>query len=257
MADLVDQHMGDQVAQRDIAAFAPFVEDGAAIKKHHRRLGRRVEQRTPRQIDALTSHIDILPTVLGFAGVGTLERLKISRDLAMSRPVPPLPGVDLSDIIANALTDDKTAIPIIEPDGQEREGVLFITDDDITAPLPLSRTAQERHSYEEFAVYQRVVESVIHGTDGKGPVPTLLTGSVKQPNHVRCVRTDRYKLVRYFDPSGVEPQEWEMYDLSADPIEAVNLVSVTESPPRAIDPAMQGTVDGLAALLERLEKRDL
>jgi arylsulfatase A-like enzyme len=141
----------------------------------------------PRQLDALTSHIDILPTVPGLAGVDAEQRRTISAQLAQSRPVPPLPGVDLSEVIENALTGSDVEIPIVEPDGQVREGVLFITDDEITAPLPPARTAQEERSYQEFAVYQAVVEAVREGKGGKGPV-ALSPGSVKQPNHVRCVR---------------------------------------------------------------------
>jgi hypothetical protein len=139
---------------------------------------------------------------------------------------------------------------------------LFITDDEITAPLPPSRTAQEKHSYEEFAVYQEVVASVITGDGGKGPVENLSPGSVKQPNHVRCVRTHDFKLARYFDPSGKEAQEWEMYDVKADPNEVTNLVEVKETPPTARsdvpDPAaVQRTADKMAELLARLERRDL
>ena len=77
-----------------------------------------------------------------------------------------------------------------------------------------------------------MVETVREGRHGKGPV-ALSPGAVKQPNHVRCVRTHDYKLARYFDPSGKAPQEWEMYDLGNDPNEAVNLVEVAASPPRA------------------------
>ncbi|HEX6374119.1 MAG TPA: sulfatase-like hydrolase/transferase [Allosphingosinicella sp.] len=214
----------------------------------------------PAQLDILSSHIDILPTVLGFAGVDEAQRREIAAKLAMSRPVPALPGVDLSAIIGRALGDDRAALPVIEPDGEVREGVLFITDDEITAPLPPSRTAQEKHSYEEFAVYQEVVEAVRAGK-GKGPV-ALAPGEVKQPNHVRCVRTRDFKLARYFDPSGKAPQEWEMYDLRNDPTEAVNLVEVAVSPPRARadlpDQAkVQAAADRLGALLARLERRDL
>jgi arylsulfatase A-like enzyme len=215
----------------------------------------------PAQIDALTSHIDILPTVLGLAGVDAAERQTIAAQLAMSRPVPPLPGVDLSPIIAGAVDGARVDMPVVEPDGEIREGVLFITDDEITAPLAPSRNASEKRSYQEFAVYQEVVESVICGKDGKGPVP-LKPGSVKQPNHVRAVRTKDYKLARYFDPSGREAQEWEMYDLANDPNEAFNLVEVAGSPPRARaglphPEKVQEVADDLARLLAKLELRDL
>jgi arylsulfatase A-like enzyme len=45
-----------------------------------------------------------------------------------------------------------------------------------------------------------------------------------QPNRIRCVRDARWKYAIYFDPSGGEPPEYELYDLDSDPIEAVNLV---------------------------------
>jgi hypothetical protein len=53
-----------------------------------------------------------------------------------------------------------------------------------------------------------------------------------------------------------------MYDLTCDPNEAVNLVEVAATPPRARadlpEPAKaQAAADRLAALLARLEKRDL
>ncbi|HET6308268.1 MAG TPA: sulfatase-like hydrolase/transferase [Rhodopila sp.] len=215
----------------------------------------------PRQLDALTSHIDILPTVLGFAGVHHKQRRALSAQLAETRPVPPLPGIDLSTVVENALTDAVPENPLLEPDGTVREGVLFITDDEITAPLPPSRIAQDRRSYEEFAVYREVVDSVREGKDGKGPVQ-LSPGSVKQPNHIRCVRTRHYKLARYFDPSGKAPQEWEMYDIRNDPIEAINLLQVGITPP-LVRPElprpdeMQDVANQLAALLAKLERRDL
>jgi hypothetical protein len=37
------------------------------------------------------------------------------------------------------------------------------------------------------------------------------------------VREERWKLAEYFDPDGVEPSQWEMYDLHHDPLERHNL----------------------------------
>jgi hypothetical protein len=113
-------------------------------------------------------------------------------------------------------------------------------------------------------VFRATVDAVRLGVPGKPPVK-LSPGSVKQPNHVRCVRTMEAKLARYFDPAGQAAQEWEMYDLAHDPNEAINLVEVTVSPPRAradlppwADRArVQAEADRLAVLLARLEQRDL
>jgi arylsulfatase A-like enzyme len=213
----------------------------------------------PRQVDALTSHIDILPTVLGLAGVTDEERAAIARTLAAQRPVPPLPGVNLAPFLRGE-TDQ-----ILEPDGRPREAVLFITDDEITAPLPDSFDAYSKKPLAQFEVFERAVDAVRAGTPTKDAVPGLAPGAVRQPNHVRCVRTQDYKLARYFDPSGGEPQEWELYDLREDPNETTNLVQVAVTPPTPATtlPAWTNEADvqrvatELAALLARLEARHL
>ena len=48
---------------------------------------------------------------------------------------------------------------------------------------------------------------------------------VAPPNHIRSIREERYKLARYFDPDGNEPEQWEMYDLADDPLETVNIAN--------------------------------
>ena len=48
---------------------------------------------------------------------------------------------------------------------------------------------------------------------------------VTQPNHIRCIRDSRYKYAVYFDPSGVEEQQYELYDLQEDPYELHNMAN--------------------------------
>ncbi len=50
----------------------------------------------------------------------------------------------------------------------------------------------------------------------RGPYP-------KPPNHIVSIREHRYKLARYYDAEGRVPDQWEMYDLKADPLERRNL----------------------------------
>jgi arylsulfatase A-like enzyme len=212
-----------------------------------------------RRVDALTSHIDILPTVLGLAGVTPERRQQIHDQLEVDRgPLAPLPGSDLGPLLRGETPT------VIEPDGQPRRGVLFITDDEITAPLPPGDNLQDQKSQAEFQLYEQIVNVVIHGTPRNPPV-LMTPGAVCQPNNIRCVRTPRYKLARYFDPHGVEEHQWEMYDLHADPNEATNLVQVGVTPPTArtdlpawADPAaVTAAARELDVLLSELEARNL
>lgn len=52
------------------------------------------------------------------------------------------------------------------------------------------------------------------------PVPQPI---VQQPNHLRSMFDGRWKYTRYFDPSGQEASQYELYDLQADPDELHNL----------------------------------
>ncbi|MDP4603895.1 MAG: sulfatase-like hydrolase/transferase, partial [Solirubrobacteraceae bacterium] len=44
-------------------------------------------------------------------------------------------------------------------------------------------------------------------------------------NHISSIREARWKLARYYDPLGVAPAEYEMYDLQRDPSEKRNLAA--------------------------------
>jgi choline-sulfatase len=50
------------------------------------------------------------------------------------------------------------------------------------------------------------------------------------PNHIVSIREDRFKLAQYYDVDHVEPSQWEMYDLLADPLEVNNLANVSRTP---------------------------
>ncbi len=53
---------------------------------------------------------------------------------------------------------------------------------------------------------------------------TALQDTVPQPNRVRAVRGKRWKYAAYLDPAGRAAPEHELYDLEADPDEALTLV---------------------------------
>lgn len=45
----------------------------------------------------------------------------------------------------------------------------------------------------------------------------------KPPNHIISFREERYKFGEYYDTSGQQPTQWEMYDMLTDPLETKNL----------------------------------
>ncbi|MBN9414993.1 MAG: sulfatase-like hydrolase/transferase [Candidatus Eremiobacteraeota bacterium] len=149
-----------------------------------------------REVFHPTSHIDMLPTLLGLAGLGGQLGVVASRIQGHSPLALPV-GVDLSDLIRG------------NGSAPARPGVLFTTDDEITGP------GVKQAQYEVFlSEVERVRSAGV----------ALSSGSVRQPNHVRCLCTGEWKLARYFDPSGVQADEYELYCLRLDPNEAVNLV---------------------------------
>lgn len=54
------------------------------------------------------------------------------------------------------------------------------------------------------------------------------------PNHIISIREQRYKLAEYYDVDGVEPSQYEMYDLQNDPLETTNLAYNIDQQPRQI-----------------------
>jgi len=52
----------------------------------------------------------------------------------------------------------------------------------------------------------------------------LAPGAVRQPNNIKALCTGDWKIVRYEDPYHNEADEWELYCLTADPAESINLV---------------------------------
>jgi hypothetical protein len=192
-----------------------------------------------RYIDSVTSHVDILPTILGLAGLNSNSIQEIANNFESNysmdkKMLTNLPGVDLSSLLlspllsSNISTTEDQHVDIIDNDGTSRKGVLFINYDEITAPLKNNHD-NDIDSQNLFAVYNQIVEKV-----SKNPkIEIKLTpSSVKQPNNLHCVRSnDNYKLVKYFDPNEKVNDEWEMYDLSIDEYEEINLLNYQTGEP--------------------------
>ncbi len=169
-----------------------------------------------RELDIPTNHADLVPTLLGLTGIDADRALtRMQSDHTDARP---LVGRDLS-----------SAIRAAEP-AAPAEPILFTTDDEIsegtaTTPSPFGRVSKALHRY----------------------------STVKQPNHLQTVIADvdvdgeqhLVKFSRYYDNAQfwtvpgerderlqgrqtvnlTEPEadEYELYDLTLDPIEERNL----------------------------------
>jgi arylsulfatase A-like enzyme len=82
--------------------------------------------------------------------------------------------------------------------------------------------------------------------------------SVKEPiaaaNRIRAIRERRFKYARYFHAEGAFPEEREMYDLEADPLELENLAHPEH--PRYAEPDVVAERERLAAKLADAEARN-
>jgi arylsulfatase A-like enzyme len=164
-------------------------------------------------IDQVTSHIDLLPTLLGLAGYSKSDQAALE-PLILGHEAYPLPGRDLSGLISGDGSDK----------ADDCEGVLFVTQDNITLPTDNSSLPAS------FTNFLKIVdEAIAQGKQNTTP------GPIAQPNHVYAYCEVGWKLVRYIDgrrsesgssdPAAYEPDHWELYNLVEDPAETINLVS--------------------------------
>jgi hypothetical protein len=163
-----------------------------------------------RIINQPTSSIDLAPTLLALAGFDENQvRTKIEATHAQS-VVNPFAGANLASQVKGTGNSS-----IIEPDGSLRTGVLFMSNDMITEIGAINPSETQK------VIFQSYLDNVQSRISAGVP---LVPGSVRQPNNVRAFCTGDWKIVRYFDPNGIETDEWELYSLTTDPVEQINLV---------------------------------
>jgi arylsulfatase A-like enzyme len=210
----------------------PFVVSSPRLNPH---------AEAPRTIGAPTSHADLIPTLLSLAGADDARARERLGDAITGHRVEALPGADLRGVIAGEARE------VTETNGTTREATWFVTDDEITSPLV--GEAPRRW----YAAYLREVERAIAAGAPIEP------GSVAGAGHVECVRTRDWKLARYWDPTGAEDDEWELYCLARDPEERHVLVRSTKGAPQiATDraPSTWGlSTEELATVLSDMRRR--
>jgi len=193
-----------------------------------------------KQVNEVTSHMDILPTILGLSNTDNTSIATIKQSIPLKKfshvhnPV----GIDLSPVILGQEEH------VIDPStGRRREGVLFMTYDTITnAFIETSFTPENTPPIDDneltnYQVYTEAVKRVKANTEGTYPteVENLSEGSVRQPNNIHAVVDNQgWKLVEYFDPAGEHDNEYEIYDLNTDPNELTNLLQIGQPFPTPI-----------------------
>lgn len=184
------------------------------------------------QSDMLTSHADLIPTLLGLAG---LDELTVARELRKTHTqVRRLVGRDLSDVLLG------------ESDGGplDRQAVYFMTDDQIfRGAQAVSVTGNTYQPVAQPASVETVVAYLPTGPGGTKQrwkysryfdnsdfwsdpgvqdVQTFIPGPVNQPGNRPAVTT-----VKTMNPTdgeiGPAPDQFEMYNVTADPGELSNL----------------------------------
>ena len=200
-------------------------------------------------LDEITSHADLLPTLLGLAG---LNAAKLRRELAQTHTeAHPLVGRDLSGVIlgeskASAvngpvyfLTEDEvsrgsdqvTALgfeykPVIQPN----------TIESIVTYLPTGEGgAQEKWKYARYSDNPQFWSNPGSSTSAPEDVVTHVDGNVNRPGPKRAFTTVK---------TAAAPDQTEAYNVTKDPLELTNLVHST-------DPSVQATISHLEKLLHQ------
>jgi arylsulfatase A-like enzyme len=174
-----------------------------------------------RELDIPTSHADLIPTLLGLAGIDQDEALAtLQADHTEARP---LVGRDLS-------------APIRAQPAPPPGPILFTTDDEVSEgsmppASPFQRFARKLHMYATVKQPNHV-ETVIAEVDVDGE-PHLVKFSRYHDNPqfwtVPGERDERLQKRKTLTVDEPEPDEYELYDLTTDPYEERNLAHPTHT----------------------------
>jgi choline-sulfatase len=193
-----------------------------------------------RSVHSVTSHIDLLPTLLGLA---RLEPGALVDDVAVGHSDPvALVGRNLTELATGereALTDPVYFMTDDEPSrGLNQENIFGVGYDSVAAPNHIECVIAELDG--EVWKFARYFDNVQFWTDPEpalGPtrdvVTTVEDGPIDMPGEHAVAATKRVKVAPVDD-------EYELYNLTVDPMELTNL---------AADPAAGSRRSQLEALL--------
>lgn len=206
---------------------------------------------TGTSVSALTSHIDLAPTILGLAGVDMRKaNAQIARGFTDALP---LVGRDLSPLLRGetAATAIKDPIYFMTDDnpsrGLDQKNFIGLSYDSVAQPNHVETVIAEIDS--EIWKYSRYFDNPQYWTNPGTPGEDGVLDSVQKP--ICRESTDEGRSRRLFvQDVKVEPMppEFEMYNVTADPMELDNLAGQSKWRDREAQ---------LSALLadERVKKR--